>query len=97
MVRKFFQDAPELLEGSPIKRSRRRKTSLTIQNIPETSAQKDNEEEPISKTLIEIRKQTKQRRKMKENVEEIHKNIPEPSSSKEDEQLLSERLIKIRE
>ncbi len=33
---------------------------------------------------------------MKEKVEEIHKDIPEPSSPKEDEQLLSKRLIKIR-
>lgn len=97
MVRKLFQDALELPEGSPVKRSRRRKTSLIIQNTPETSTQKNNDEEPISETLIEIRKQTKQRRKMKQKVEEIHKNIPEPSSSMEDEQLLLERLIKIRD
>jgi len=54
LIRSFFQDAPKFLEGSPVKRSRRRKTSLTIQSTLETSAQKNNEEEPISETLIEI-------------------------------------------
>jgi len=34
---------------------------------------------------------------MKEKVEEIHMDIPEPSSPKDDEQLLSEKVIKIRE
>lgn len=36
----FFQDALEFPKGSSVKRSRRRKTSLTIQNTPETSTQK---------------------------------------------------------
>ena len=34
---------------------------------------------------------------MKEKVEEVYRDIPEPAAPKEDEQLLSERLIKIRE
>jgi len=34
---------------------------------------------------------------MKERVEEINKDIPEPSSPQEDEHLLSERLTKIKE
>lgn len=58
---------------------------------------KNGEEEPISEKLTEIRKQTKQRRKIKEKVEEIYKDILEPSSPKEDEQLLSKRLIKIKD
>ena len=34
---------------------------------------------------------------MKESAEEINEDIPEPSSPQEDEQLLSERLTKIRD
>ena len=36
LVRNFFQYAPELSKGNHIKRSRRRKTNLTIQSTPET-------------------------------------------------------------
>ena len=78
LVKNFFQDAPDKSEGSHVKRNRRRKTNLTIQSTPETSAQKNDEEEPTSEKLTEIRKQSKQRRKMKERVEEIHKDIPKP-------------------
>lgn len=42
-LKNFFQDTPELPKRSSIKRSRSTKTSLTIQNTPETSAQKNNE------------------------------------------------------
>ena len=58
-VRNFFQYALGFPQGSPVKRSRRRKTSLTIQSTPETSTQKNDEEEPIFEKLTAIRTQTK--------------------------------------
>lgn len=88
LVRNFFQDAPDLFEGSHAKRSRRKNVSIG------SSSQKDDAE-ITPKT--EIRKQIKQKRKMKERIEETNRDIPEPSSPKEDEQLLSERLAKIKE
>ena len=77
MVRKFLQDAPDLYEGSLVKRSRRRKTSLIIQITPETSAQKIDEEEPISEKLTEFRKQIKKRKKIKQKAGGITENTPE--------------------
>lgn len=55
----FFHEALDFSEGSHAKRSRIKKTNLTIQNTPKTSTQKNDEEEPIPKKLTEIRKQTK--------------------------------------
>lgn len=88
LVRNFFQDAPYLSKGSHVKRSRRRNINIKI------SSQKDDVE---IAPKPEVRKQTKLKRKMKERVEEINKDIPEPSSPQEDEKLLSEILTKIKE
>lgn len=69
----FFQDTPESPEESHVKKSRRRKININIQ----TSSQK-NDAEKTSKP--EVRKQTKQKGKMKERAEEINEDIPKPSS-----------------
>lgn len=90
LVRNFFQDAPDLFEESHVKKSRRRNINIDIQS----STQKDDAKIALKP---EVRKQTKEKRKMKERVEEINKDIPEPSSAQEDEQLLSERLTKTSE
>ena len=94
LIRNFFQEPPELPEGSSMKKSRRRRTNLAIQNTPTSSAKENSEEETLSETLIEIIKQIKQREKMKRKVEEIYQT-PEPST--EEEQLLSEKLVNIKE
>ena len=38
LIRNFFQDPPDLPEGSSTKKSRRRRTTLAIQNTPTRSA-----------------------------------------------------------
>ena len=82
LVRNFFQDAPESPEESHVKKSRRRKISINIQNKSGTSSQK-NDAKTTSKP--EVRKQHKQKGKMKERAEEINEDIPKPSSPQEDE------------
>jgi len=56
LIRSFFQDAPDLSEGSNVKISMRKKNNLTIQNTLETSAKKNDEGETIFEKLTEIRK-----------------------------------------
>ena len=59
LIRNHFQETPESPEKDSVRKSRRKKTNLTIQSNPETSAQKNDEEEPISEKLTEIRKKIK--------------------------------------
>ena len=66
LVRNFFQDPPESPEESHVKKSRRRKISINIQNKFGTSSQK-NDAETASKP--EDRMQTNQKGKMKERAE----------------------------
>lgn len=95
MVRNFFQDPPETPESSSVRKSRRRKTNVKIQDTPTNIAKETNKEEKLSesrKERTEVRKQKKL--KGKRNIEPIYQT-PEPSS-KED-QILSERLVYLRE
>lgn len=94
LIRNFFQDPPELPEGSSTKKSRRRRTSLAIQNTPTSSAKENSEEEPLSETLTEIIKQTKKRGKTKRKFEEIYQTA---EHSSEEDQLLFEKLVHIKE
>ena len=74
-------------EGSSAKKSRRKRTTLTIQDTPTSVTKENSEEELPSETLTEIRKHEKQKGKRK--IEEIYQSL-EPSS--EEEQVLSKRL-----
>lgn len=65
LVRNFFQDPPEAPEGSSTKKSRRRRTTLTIQDTPTSVTKENSEEELPSETLTQIRKQVKQKGKRK--------------------------------
>ena len=91
VIRNFCQDRLELPEGSSIKRSRRRRATLTIQDTPTSITKETSKEEMLFETLTEIRKQVKQ--KGKRNIEDIYQT-PEPSS--EEKQALSERLIHLK-
>jgi len=92
LVRNFFQDPPEVLEGSSAKKSRRKITTLTIQDTPTSVTKENSEEELPSETLTEIRKQVKQKGKRK--IEDIYQT-PKPCS--EEEQVLYERLVYLKE
>ena len=92
MVRNFFQDPPETPESSSARKSRRRNTSVRIQDTPTSIAKETNKEEKLSesrKERTEVRKQRKL--KWKRNIEAVYQT-PEPSSE-EDHQILSERLV----
>jgi len=95
LIRNHFQDAPESPEKDNIRKSRRKKTNLTIQNNPEPSVQK-NDEEPISEKLTEIREQIKQKKKIKKKTSGITENKPKSPLQQDDEQPIFEKLIEIR-
>jgi len=59
LVRNFFQDPPEVPKGSSTKKSRRKRTNLTIQDTPTSVTKETSKEKLPSKTLTEIRKQVK--------------------------------------
>jgi len=55
LVRNFFENPPETPESSSVRKSRRRKTSVRIQDTPTNIAKETNKEEKLSKS----RKQSK--------------------------------------
>lgn len=61
LVSNFFQDPPKVPEGSSTKKIRRKITNLTIQDTPTSVTKETSKEEMPSETLIEIRKQVKQK------------------------------------
>lgn len=67
LIRNHFQEAPESPEVVNIRKNRRKKTNLTIQNNLEPSVQK-NDEEPFSEKLTEIKEQIKQKKKIKKKA-----------------------------
>jgi len=93
LIRNYFQEALESPEEGNIRRSKRKKTSMTIQSKLESSTQK-NDEEPVFE--IEIREKIKQKGKIKKKAGGITGNKPESSLQKYDEKLISEKLTKIR-
>ena len=93
MIINYFQEAPESPEEGNVRRSKRKKTSMTIQSKPESSTQK-NDEEPVFET--EIREHIKQKGKIKEKAGGITRNKPESSLQQDDEQLIFEKLTEIR-
>lgn len=76
IIRNFFQDPPETPEASSTRKSRKRKTSINIQDTPTSIAKETNKEEILSETLTEVRKKVK--RKGKRNIEDVYQT-PEPS------------------
>lgn len=80
-----------MLEGSSTKKSRRKRTNLTIQDTPTSVTKETNKEEMLSETLTKVRKQVKQ--KGKRNIGDIYQ-IPEPSPK--EEQVISKRLIHLK-
>ena len=55
LIRNFFQDPPEIPEGSSTRKSRRRRTNVNIQDTPTSITKETNKEEMMSETLTEIR------------------------------------------
>lgn len=92
LIRNFFQDPPETPESSSTRKSRRIKTNVNIQDTPTSRTKETSKEEMLSETLIEVREQVKEKGKI--NFEDIYR-APEPSS--EEGQILSERLIHLKE
>lgn len=95
LIRNFFQDPPETLESSSARKSRRRKTSVNIQDTPTNIAKETSKEEKLSerrKERTEVRKKGKL--KGRRNIEATYQT-PEPSS--EEDQILSERLIYLKD
>lgn len=80
LVRKFFQDPPKVPEGSSTKKSKRKRTTLTIQDTPTSVTKENSGEELPSETLTKIRKQEKQKGKRK--IEDIYQTL-EPSIKEE--------------
>ena len=72
LIRNHFQEAPESPKEDNVRRSRRKKTGITIENIPESSLQKDDEK-LISEELTEIRKQIKARGKIRKEKQVTNK------------------------
>lgn len=95
LIRNHFQEAPESPEEGNVRRSRRKKTGITIQSKPESLMQK-NDEEIIYEKLTKIEKQIQQKEKMKKKVGETTGNKPESSLQKDDEKLIFEELTEIR-
>lgn len=56
LIRNFFQETPETREGSSTRKSRRRRTSVNIQDTPTSITKEISKEEMLSKTLTEVRK-----------------------------------------
>jgi len=95
LIRNFFQEPPETPESNSARKSRRRKTSVNIQDTPTNIAKETSKEEKLfesRKERTEVRKQG--RLKGKRNIEAAYQT-PEPSS--EEDQILSERLIYLKE
>jgi len=92
LVRNFFQDPPETPESSSARKSRRKKTSVRIQDTPTNIAKEINQEEKLSESKKERTEDRKQRKlKGKRNIEVVYQT-PEPSSE-EDDLILFERLV----
>lgn len=89
----YFQETAKSPEEGNVKRSKRKKTSMTIQSKLESSTQK-NDEEPISE--VEIREKIKKKGQIKKKVGGIIENKPESSLQQDDEQLIFKNLIEIR-
>lgn len=95
LIRNFFQDPPKTPESSSARKSRRRKTSVNIQDTPTNIAKETSKEEKLSesrKERTEVRKQGKL--KGKRNIEAAYQT---PELSLEEDQILSERLIYLKE
>ena len=60
LIRNYFQEAPKSPEEGNVRRSRRKKTGITIQSKPDSSTQK-NDGEIVSEKLTEIREQIKKK------------------------------------
>lgn len=73
LVRNFFQDPPETPESNSIRKSRKRKTGVRIQDTPTDIAKEINKEDKLSenrKKRTEARKKTKL--KGERNIEAIY-------------------------
>lgn len=96
LIRNHFQETPESPENDSVRKSRRKKINLTFQSNPEPPVQKNDGKESISEKLTEIRKQIKQRKKIKQQAGGITENTPESPLQPDDEQPISEKLIEIK-
>jgi len=86
LVRNYFQDPPEVPESSTVRKSRKRETSIRIQNPPISKTKEVDQEEKLERT-----KDKKQKKlKGKKDIEDVYQS-PEPSLE-EDHQPLFERL-----
>ena len=95
LVRNFFQDPHETPKSSSSRRSRRKKTSVRIQDTPTNIVKETSREEKLSESRKERTEGKKPRKsKGKRNIEAIYQT-PKPSS--EEDQILSERLIYLHE
>lgn len=87
LVRKYFQDPPEIPKRSTARKNRKKETNVRIQDTPKEI----NQEDKLPKKREERTKDKKQRKlKGKRNIEDVYQS-PEPSLE-EDHQTLSKRL-----
>jgi len=78
LIRNHFQEAPESPKEDNVRRSRRKNIGITIENRPESSLRKDDEN-LISEELTEIKKQIKERGKIrKEKKVTNEENVSPP-------------------
>lgn len=96
LVRNFFKDPQETPESSTSRRSKIKKTSDRIQDIPTNTIKETSREEKLPEDRKERTEGKKPRKsKGKRSIEAIHQT-PEPSSE-EDHQILSKRLVYLQE
>jgi len=96
LVRNFFQDPHETPESNSSRRSRRKKTSVRIQDTPTNIVKETSREEKLYESRKERTEGKKPRKsKGKRNIEAIYQT-PEPSSE-EDHKVLSKRLVYLQE
>ena len=67
-MRNYFQDPPEMPERSTVRKSRKRETSIRIQDPPISRTKEVNQEEKLERT-----KDKKQKKlKWKRNIEDVY-------------------------
>ena len=94
LIRNFFEEPQETLEGSTLKISRRKKTDDKTQSTPTNTVERTSREERLSKRRKEKTEGKKpMKSKEKRSIEVVHQT----PSSEEDHQVLSERLVHLQE
>lgn len=85
-VTNYFQDPPEIPESSTARKSRKKETSVRIQDPPISRTKEVNQEERLERTKDKKERKPKEKR----NIEAAYRT-PDPSQ-KEEHQTLTERL-----